>query len=366
MSRRERAEIVSGTDRPGKGTKRRLAMATGGTSVELRPGSDVHRALADVRTGTDVVLHSGDHAVKSTITIGGGGRPGAPVVIRGAEAHTRPRIVCRDRVSTVIGVRADHVILRGLHFGPTPDDVHAVTLYGASGVTVEDCVFEDVGGLAIVESMTATSVVIRGNAILRSRATAMYFGCHSGSCSITDLLIEGNYIDGVAPAGRWVGYGVQVKLDSCAVVRDNVIVGTKGPPVMVYGTRDRTMTSRVEGNYVSGSRESSGIVIGGGPVIVRDNVSVGNAKAGIALQDYGRRHLLRGIDVSGNSLYGNRGGGVVVTRGRCVETRITGNVAYTMPGTASTPSARRGATLADNVEHRLSRLQRAFAAGRHA
>src|SRR5262249_11453188 len=97
-SRRRSAEITSEPDRLGPGTRGRLVEATGGTSVELSPGSDVHRALADVRSGADVVLHPGDHVVTSTITIGGGGRPGAPAVIRGAGAHARPRIVCRDRM----------------------------------------------------------------------------------------------------------------------------------------------------------------------------------------------------------------------------------------------------------------------------
>jgi hypothetical protein len=32
-----------------------------------------------------------------------------------------------------------------------------------------------------------------------------------------------------------VGYGLQVKLNSTAVIRDNVIVDTKGPGIMVYG-----------------------------------------------------------------------------------------------------------------------------------
>src|SRR5262245_58825279 len=92
----------------------------------------------------------------------------------------RPLIACHERLPPLIGDRDDHVTLHGLHFGPTPDTTHAVVLYGASAVTLEDCVFEDVGGLALVETVTARWLCDE-NTILRSRATAMYFGCLSGS-----------------------------------------------------------------------------------------------------------------------------------------------------------------------------------------
>jgi hypothetical protein len=138
----------------------------------------------------------------------------------------------------------------------------------------------------------------------------MYFGCHDGSCSILDLVIEDNTIEGVDAPGRLIGYGMQIKLNSAATIRRNQISDTKGPCIMIYGAMDRERVSRVEDNVVRASRRSSGIVIGGGPVVVRGNVAIGHAQAGIAIEDYGDRGLLHDIDVSGNTLQGNRRRGV--------------------------------------------------------
>ena len=79
---------------------------------------------------------------------------------------------------------------------------------------------------------------------------------------------------------------------------------------MIYGALDRGRVSHVEDNVVRGSRRSSGIVIGGGPVVVRGNVAIGHAHAGITIEDYGDRGLLRDIEVTDNTLQGNRRRGV--------------------------------------------------------
>src|SRR5262249_60454443 len=103
---------------------------------------------------------------------------------------------------------------------------------------------------------------------------------------------------------------MQVKLNSVAVIRDNVVVKTKGPGIMVYGSRDLLTRTVVERNFVTASRSSSGIVIGGGPVVVRNNIAVGNADYGIVLENYHRRGLLRGIVVARNTAYGDLKGAI--------------------------------------------------------
>ena len=75
----------------------------------------------------------------------------------------------------------------------------------------------------------------------------MYFGCHDGTwCILTDLVVERNYIRGVRASDPEIGYGFQVKLNSVAVIRDNVIVDTKGPGIMVYGAHNLTAVSVIE------------------------------------------------------------------------------------------------------------------------
>jgi len=228
--------------------------------------------------------------------------------------------------------------------------MHAVIVSGVDRVTVEQCRFDGIGGCTIVQSMTGRALVVRGNHIRDSRYTAMYFGCHVGNCSVTDMLIEDNDIDGVTAPWRRIGYGIQVKLNSSAVVRGNRVRNTKGPAIMVYGSERPDLASMVEGNAVSGSRRSSGIVVGGGPAIVRNNVSTHHAGAGIGLEDYGERGLLRGVEVLGNTVYGNRGGGIVVRAVRRIEATVAGNVVHARRGTRALPSGESGATVAENVD----------------
>lgn len=78
---------------------------------------------------------------------------------------------------------------------------------------------------------------------------------------------------------------------------------------MVYGSRDLLSRSVVERNLVMGSQTSAGIVVGGGPAAIRNNISLMNYGAGIELEDYHARGLLRSLVVSHNTLYRNAGGG---------------------------------------------------------
>jgi hypothetical protein len=108
------------------------------------------------------------------------------------------------------------------------------------------------------------------------------------------------------------------------------------------------MVSVVEGNVVSGSRRSSGIVIGGGPAIVRNNIATGNAEAGIMLQDYDGRGLLRAIDVRHNKAFGNRRGGIRVA-GAVVDATIVENHVQARPGTPALPDDQAGVRVIGNI-----------------
>ena len=280
----------------------------------------------DTRTWPGVVdaLLPGDELqLEPGLYVGGlvvsrGGDVDRPVVIRSVEPAAAILAAGSSR-NPIVDVRADDVIIDGLGFGPSARGVHGIVLRGASRVTVQNCRFHEIGGLAIVETMTARDIVIRANRIAESRTTALYFGCHGGECAITDLLIESNHIEHVSAPSGSIGYGIQVKLNSRAIVRNNTIIDTKGPGVMIYGCEHDTPPSIVERNRVMASRRSSGIVIGGGPVLVRGNIVVDNRQAGIRLEDYGRRGLLRDIEVRDNVTADNGWGGIsIAAAGRAV------------------------------------------------
>jgi len=43
-----------------------------------------------------------------------------------------------------------------------------------------------------------------------------------------------------------IGYGIQVKLNSIGIIRDDVIINTKGPGIMVYDASDLEKINVVE------------------------------------------------------------------------------------------------------------------------
>jgi hypothetical protein len=317
-------------------------------SAEIGPDTDLCRVLDALQPGEELLLDPGDYPAGCWIRRGG--TPGAPVVIRSAEAQRPARLVSRGQGRNLLEIHASDVVLRGLHFGANEAD--GVRIISGHRVVVEDCEFSQIAGIAVVANHTSIrGLTVRRNAIQDSGATAMYFGCHDGlACTVAGLLIEGNLVRGVSAVGQQIGYGMQVKLNSSAIIRDNVVLDTKGPGIMVYGSRDLVATSVVERNFVRGSRTSSGIVVGGGPVLVRNNVSGWNAEAGIGLENYGGRGLLRAIVLIHNSVYANLGGGIMAPERGPIEASVVNNAAHARAGTPALPAARSGLRLSGNVD----------------
>jgi len=94
---------------------------------------------------------------------------------------------------------------------------------------------------------------------------------------------------------------------------------------MVYGASDLEKINIVEREFVEKARHSSGIVVGGGPAVVRNNVVLGNNDVGIAREDYGRRGLPRNIVVTHNAIFGNDHGGILISSDGPVEAEISHN-----------------------------------------
>ncbi len=328
-----------------------LLWPTTGRALEIGPDSNLCAALRVLPPTEALVLRPGEY--EGPCAIKRGGTREAPLVIRAADPQRKPRIVYRGRSANVLEVKASHVRIDGLAFGPTQGGIDGIRVFGGTGITVENCEFSGLGGIAVVanhESVSGLSVL--RNVITASNSTGMYFGCHEGvKCRVIDLRVEGNFIHQVQAPDPEVGYGLQVKLNSAGVIRDNVIVDTKGPGIMVYGSRDGLTVSVVERNLVMASRGSAGIVLGGGPVIARNNIAVGNAEGGIVLQDYGRRGLLRGLIVAHNTLYKNGESGIVVPReGRLQEATIVNNAAQGRGDKPALPREYPGLRLAANVD----------------
>jgi hypothetical protein len=317
---------------------------------EIGPETDLCSEINSLSVGEELALRPGDY--QGPCAIRRGGDTSIPIVIRAADLQRRPRIVYNGNRTNVFEVRANHVTIRGLEFGPTLEGVDAVRLFTANGVTVEDCYFSHLGGIAVVANYASVrGLTVRRNVIRNSQATAMYFGCHNGiGCVVSGLVVEGNFIEGVNAPDPEIGYGIEVKLNSAAIIRDNVIVNTKGPGIMVYGAQDLVTRSLVERNVTVGSRTSSGIVIGGGPATVRNNISLRNEEAGVGLEDYKARGLLRGVTVVNNTLYVNAGGGVSAPAAGARDVVIVNNAVGVRGGGKPFPAPQPGIHVAGNVD----------------
>jgi hypothetical protein len=321
---------------------------------EIGPEANFCAEINALQPGDELVLRGGKY--QGPCTIRRGGRPGAPTIIRAENLLHRPWIVYEGQSDNVLNIRADYVTIRGLNIGPTQTDVDGIRIYARSGITIEDCQFSEMGGIAVVANHnSARGLIVSRNIITNTLATAMYFGCHDGSsCVISELFIERNFIRGVSAPDPAIGYGIQVKLNSVGILRDNVIVGAKGPGIMVYGTHDLNLRNVVEGNFVANSRTSSGIVVGGGPADVWNNISVENREAGIGIQDYTGRGLLRKITIDHNTIYNNSQSGIAVRSQREVDVTISNNAIASRPGTPALPAMQDGLKMFANQNCRAN------------
>lgn len=322
-------------------------------SKEIGPAEDYCREINDPSSGSEITLTPGDY--NGGCQIRRGGKPGLPLVIRALDLKKRPRLRYESKNGNVLEVYANHILIRGLDLGPTYTGVDGIRVFAGDDITIADCVFDRIGGIAIVANHDSISkAIVRRNKITDSASTAMYFGCHDGeACAMSQVLIEKNFISGVTAGASQIGYGIQLKLNSFGAIRDNVIVNTKGPGIMVYGSKELSQMSIIERNFVAGSRESSGIVIGGGPALVRNNVSVSNSEGGIDLEDYGRRGLLRKIIVAYNTLYNNWRSGILAPGDGPAEAKIFANAVASREGTAHFPAEREGLQVFGNQSCRI-------------
>ncbi len=297
-----------------------------GITKEITETERLCQTINDPSFGSEVVLHAGTY--RGGCKLKRGGTPEHPLIIRSANLEKPARITYAGKDTNVFEIYADDVVIQGLEFGPTQRDVDAIRIFSGNRIAVQDCKFLNLGGIAVVADYSSVhSLTVRRNTIIDSQATAMYFGCHDGSsCAVSDLRVENNFISGVTAPDPEIGYGIQVKLNSYGVMRDNVVVNTKGPGIMVYGAADARKHSWIERNFVSGSRTSAGILVGGGPATVRNNIAVTNREAGITLQDYGKRGLLKSIMVTHNTTYDNAEAGMMVDGGGSIEATISYNV----------------------------------------
>lgn len=319
-----------------------------GTVHEIWPTS--HDSFANgvmaLQPGDVLVLHQGTYPGHAVLRVNG--TAGQPVTIRGfGNGEAKPVLRYTGSRGNQWEIRGSHLIVQGLEFD-TPH-TYSIRIRPSQRGPVEDVslidnTFVGCGGGCISANDKGgryANIRIIDNLMLHAAKTAVYVGDHQGDATFHDFLFEGNVIDGRSIAGdNIVGYGIEVKLDvQDAVLRNNYVVGAKGPGIMTYGLRakrDPALGDIIEGNIVIGSCTDRNILIGAGPTIARRNLSIGGYSDGFGVYDYGGRHLSAGIQVTRNTALLNEPSGFHVApeiRGTgLADLQMTDNLAYPAPG----------------------------------
>jgi hypothetical protein len=294
-----------------------VSNASSSRTTTVRPTDDWCGVVNTTIPGDEVVFTPGSYP--DTCWISAAGSPSAPIVIRSQSEEPGQRAIFTysGNAANVIELRdAAYLILRGFAFSSTQDGVDAIRIRRANDVIIERNRFQGIGGVSIVANDSSTQrITVRDNEFKDLKSTGLYFGCHDGvTCFATDIVVERNLIDGVTTPYNpsFIGYGIQFKLNSYGTIRANTIYRTKGPGVMVYGSTRNDPPSIIERNYIEGSATEGGIVIGGGPAIVRNNILVGNAYGGISAQNYKSWNLQQKIWIVHNTLLNNDNSGINV------------------------------------------------------
>ncbi|MGB0711967.1 MAG: right-handed parallel beta-helix repeat-containing protein [Gammaproteobacteria bacterium] len=246
------------------------------------------------------------------------GQADQPITLTALDPEHPPRFVSPAAKRDILVLEeVRHLVIEGLRFGPSGRWSDAVRIVRGEHVYIRGNHFQGLGGQAVLAAWRDTrDIRVIGNRLVDNHATAIYIGCHDGrQCRSREARVEGNLIDGVDVSGDAVGYGIQIKLNSTAVVRGNRVRNTRGPGIMVYGCQETATdcsaeTLRVEDNSVENAFGSDGITVGGGPVTVSGNRVSASRGFGIYAQNYAKRGLQRDVHIVGNRLWDNLDGGI--------------------------------------------------------
>lgn len=252
---------------------------------DLFPGESFEEAVESLQPGDTLIVHGGDYFDTRRISIRvKGGSEQNRVTIMGAPDEARPRIMRSSGANpqnTINIEGANFLTIKGLEIMSNGGD--GVRLF-EPGVNT-DIVLEDlvIHGVAVGINVQADSarVTIRRNHIYdtavngatgavmpESSGEGMYLGCHTGSCTLSDSLIENNWVHDTQAGTQ--GDGIELKRDSFGnLIRNNIIHDTKFPCLLLYGAAGRKRNV-VEGNAVWNCQEG-GIQVAA-EAIVRNNV----------------------------------------------------------------------------------------------
>jgi hypothetical protein len=282
----------------------------------VRPGQSYLRVLEKLMPGDELVLHEGVYPGNAIIN--SSGSPDKPITIRGyGHGEKRPVLLWVGADAILLQVNGSNIVFDYLEL--RSKYTYCMRMGGSgkgnSNVIVKNSVFFECGGGCISANAPVKydHISISDNYFIGPKKTPVYIGQHAGKAAVDHFTFNGNVIDGSQIyGGSIVGYGIELKLNVVnSLIENNYITNTKGPGIMVYGAvgSGGEQTNIVRNNIVVGSRNDAGIVVGGGPSTVANNLVLG-CLGGIEVMNYGGRNLLKGVSLKNNTLVCNRNYGM--------------------------------------------------------
>jgi hypothetical protein len=274
-------------------------------TISLGPADDYCAKINSARPGDKLEFAPGSYSEPCSINVAGTAQHPIYLKSQFADVNRRAKFDYPGSSANVWEIRGQHLIVSDFLFADTSDDAFVVRLWAVSDVTIENNHFVNTNQVIAANSGDTNNLIIRNNRMKGVRDTAVYLGCHNGSCRSTNFIFEGNFIDASHISTGGVGYGVEVKLNSYGILRDNSIFGAQGPGMMVYGSQNATAPPIViEGNYIHGSRNDAALNVAGGPARVTNNVIINSGSEALYTQNYGGRGLLRNVHILNNTIIG--------------------------------------------------------------
>ena len=239
--------------------------------LEVFANDDFESAVESLSPGDTLTVHEGAYASSGRISIGVKGTSASPVVVQAATGERRPLITRNsgDAAQNTINIEgAEYLTIKGLEISSNGGD--GINMSGnPSWITLDDLVIHDISvGVNFRSSMH--HITVRRNNIYNTNDTGegLYVGCNNSACSVTDSLIEGNWVHNTLAATQ--GDGIEIKKGSHSnIVRDNVIHDTNYPCILLYGT-DGNPRNIVEGNVMWNCGDSG--IQAAADAIIRNNI----------------------------------------------------------------------------------------------
>ena len=322
---------------------------------------EFERVANAMAPGDTLILRGGTYSQTARRAVTAVGTAAQPIVIRAADGEspllTRP-ISTMDTQNNIELVSCSYLTIRGLRF---EGGSSGVRLMGGSHITLEDCEVFGTGNNAIsmnsgnCDFITVRRTEIHHTGLSTSGETegeGMYVGCNNNSCRVTNGLFENNYIHHLRGTSAGGNDGIEVKVGSSGVIRNNVIhdtnIGTQYPGIFVYG--GGSAPNIVEGNVLWNCGEAIQVV---SDAEVRNNIIL-NSDVGITTSPHSQVALMKNVTITNNTIFGN-GQGIYVRWSGATNMALANNAIYSPSGTAVN-AAGLGASLvlANYVEGTLS------------